>query len=56
MQKGDIITINATIERVAGKAIIVKVKSGGTYFISEEDINTIRPKIEIPEGDKRKGK
>lgn len=56
MQKGDIITINATIEKVDGKTIIVRVKSGGTYFISEEDINTIRPKIEKPEGDKRRGK
>ena len=56
MQKGDIITINGTIQEVYPSRVRVSLKSGSAIWIYKEDINTICPKIEIPEGDKRRGK
>jgi hypothetical protein len=49
MNKGDEVTINGVINSVLGKdLVVIKVKSGITYIVLTSDINTVRPKIEIP--------
>lgn len=54
---GDDVTINGVINSVLGKdLVVIKVKSGITYIVLTSDINTIRPKIEIPDKDERRGK
>ena len=56
MNVGDDVTINGIITWVSEKIVGIKTKSGCTYIIPIEDINTIRPKIEIPDKDERRGK
>ena len=55
MNVGDDVTINGIITWVSEKIVGIKTKSGCTYIIPKEDINTVRPKIEIPEKDERRG-
>lgn len=60
MNIGDEVTINGMIIAVAkcrGRDVCLKVrlKSGDVITIDAEDINTVRPKIEIPEKDERRG-
>ena len=62
---GDDVTINGvvvgmsrTISRgeVMGEEVIVRLNCGTEIYVKEQEINTIRPKIEIPEKDERRGK
>ena len=60
MNVGDDVTINGKIydirRTLTGKLDIFIVSGGGNILcIGEEDINTHRPKIEVPEKDMRKG-
>ena len=56
MNIGDDVTINGIIIWAREKIVGIKTKSGCTYIIPKEDINTIRPKIVIPDKDERRGK
>lgn len=55
MNIGDDVTINGVVIFVNGIQAIVETKGGRRLFVREEDINTIRPKIEIPDKDERRG-
>ena len=61
MNIGDIITINGTIKDIlenpfTGETeVYVETKSGDRFTIKAEDINTVCPKIEIPDKDMRRG-
>lgn len=61
---GDDVTINGvvvgmsrTISRgeVMGEEVIVRLNCGTEIYVKEKEINTIRPKIEIPDKDERRG-
>lgn len=55
MQVGDDVTVNGKIVAgLDGRTILIQLKSGAYALIHDEDINTIRPKIEIPREDSRK--
>lgn len=65
MNIGDDVTINGvvvgmsrTISRgeVMGEEVIVRLNCGTEIYVKEQEINTIRPKIEIPDTDARRGK
>lgn len=56
MNKGDEVTINGIVIFVNGIQAVVETKGGRRLFVREEDINTIRPKIVIPDKDERRGK
>lgn len=62
---GDDVTINGvvvgmsrTISRgeVMGEEVIVRLNCGTEIYVKEQEINTIRPKIVIPDKDERRGK
>ena len=57
MNVGDDVTINGKITYVSkfDGVIEVETKTKGILHVLPEDINTIRPKIEIPEKDERRG-
>ena len=61
MNVGDDVTINGVIAEVRHNKLIndnyirVVTKSGRVLDLWESDINTVRPKIEIPEKDERRG-
>lgn len=61
MNVGDDVTINGVITEVRHNKLIndnyirVVTKSGRVLDLWESDINTVRPKIEIPEKDERRG-
>ena len=57
LKAGDIVTLNATVIGIsANKNPIIKLDSGMKFLVKETDINTICPKIEIPEKDMRTGR
>ena len=57
MQVGDDVTVNGKIVAgLDGRTILIQLKSGAYALIHDDDINTIRPKIEKPKKDERKGK
>ena len=64
MNIGDDVTINGVVvgmnrtickHKVISEKIIVRLNCGTEVYVKETEINTIRPKIEIPEKDKRRG-
>lgn len=61
MNIGDEVTINGKIigshyNKWLGTLHHVRLNSGIELAVTERDINTIRPKIEIPDKDERRGK
>lgn len=62
MNIGDDVTINGKIIHIKHakglnkELIYVRVKSGIEFPVTDRDINTIRPKIEIPDTDARRGR
>ena len=53
---GDEVTLNAIVVAVSESGNpIIKINSGYRFLVRETDINTICPKIEIPEKDMRRG-
>ena len=65
MNIGDEVTINGvvvgmsrTISRgeVMGEEVVVRLNCGTEIYVKEQEINTIRPAIRIPEKDERRGK
>jgi hypothetical protein len=56
MNVGDDVTINGVIAEVYDDdSVLVEFKSGEVFRIWQSDLNTIRPKIEIPKKDERRG-
>lgn len=61
MNIGDDVTINGTIHDIfknpfTGETeVYVETKSGDRISVRVDDINTIRPKIVIPDKDERRG-
>jgi len=56
MNVGDDVTINGVIAEVYDDdSVLVEFKSGEVFRIWQSDLNTVRPKIEIPEKDERRG-
>lgn len=50
MNVGDDVTINGTVIHVTASGNpIVKLNSGYKFLVRQSDVNTERPKIEIPE-------
>lgn len=50
MNVGDDVTINGTVVFVTASGnLVVKLNSGHKFLVRQSDINTERPKIEIPE-------
>lgn len=65
MNIGDDVTINGVVVgmnriyckyKMASEEVIVRLNCGTEIYIKETEINTIRPKIEIPDTDARRGK
>lgn len=64
MNIGDDVTINGVVVgmnrinckyKVVDEEVIVRLNCGTEIHVKEQEINTIRPNIEIPEKDKRRG-
>lgn len=65
MNIGDDVTINGVVvgmnrilfgDKPLGEEVIVRLNHGTEIYVKEQEINTIRPKIEIPDTDARRGK
>lgn len=55
-QTGDIVTLNADVIGVTeSENLIIRFRSGVKVLVKTSDINTVHPKIELEETDKRKG-
>lgn len=62
---GDDVTINGVVVgmnrtickyKVVSEEVIVRLNCGTEIYVKEQEINTIRPKIVIPDKDERRGK
>ena len=53
---GDEVTLNAIVIAVSESGNpIIKINSGYKFLVKDSDINTVRPRIEIPDTDMRRG-
>lgn len=65
MNIGDDVTINGVVVgmnrtyckyKLVSEEVIVRLNCGTEIYVKEQEINTVRPKIEILEKDERRGK
>ena len=56
MNVGDEVTLNAVVVHITeGGNPVIKINSGYKFLVKDSDINTVRPQIEIPDADMRRG-